>query len=234
MRIEKLLLVLAIGIILLGGCAVPTAPLPSAEAPAPSATPPSIAPSPIVTEEKEAIPTQEEPLTPLASPAMEEMEQIVKVEAEGVILHYQAESLWGKDEFSTILQNRDSFSSNLVEKFNDDISKHGERGEYVANAYVEFNEEAKSTVLRCDIEGAVSKSESKYSATFFWLLRPLGLDFIDNDFEESEKGLFWEGLVNDVPTSVSVELPDIDGSIYEAWQHPVGHCHAHVWWEIAL
>ena len=175
-------------------------------------------------------------VTPAPTPtptAMEEMEQIVKAEAEGVILHYQAESLWGEDEFSTILQNRDGFSSNLVEKFTDDVSKHGERGEYVANAYVEFNEEGKSTVLRCDIEGAVSKSESKYSATFFWLLRPLGLDFIDNDFEESEKGLFWEGLVNDIPTSVSVELPAIGGSVYEAWQHPVGHCHAHVWWEIA-
>ena len=73
----------------------------------------------------------------------------------------------------------------------------------------------------------------KYSATFFWLLRPLGLDFIDSDFEESEKGLFWEGLVNGIPTSVSVDLPAIDRSVYEAWQHPVGHCHAHVWWEIA-
>jgi hypothetical protein len=175
-------------------------------------------------------------MTPAPTPtptAMEEMEQIVKVEAEGVILHHQAESLWGEDEFSTILQNRGGFSSNLVEKFTDDVSKHGERGEYVTNACVEFSEEGKSTVLRCDIEGAVRKSESKYSATFFWLLRPLGLDFIDNDFEESEKGLFWEGLVNDIPTSVSVELPAIGGSVYEAWQHPVGHCHAHVWWEIA-
>jgi hypothetical protein len=232
MRIKKLLLVLAIGVILLGGCAVPTAPLPPAEAPTPSTPPPSIEPSPVVTEEKEATPTQEEPLTPPASTAMEEMEQIVRVEAEGVILHYQAESLWGTDEFSAILQNRDGFSSNLVEKFIDDVSKHGERGEHVANAYVEFNEEAKSIVLRSDIEGAVSKSENKYSATFFWLLRPLGLDFIDNDFEESGKGLFWEGIVNDVPTSVSVELPAIGGSAYEAWQHPVGHCHAHVWWEI--
>jgi len=155
-------------------------------------------------------------VTPAPTPtptAMEETEQIVKVEAEGVILHYQAESLWSEDEFSTILQNGDGFSSDLIEKFTDDVSKHGERGEYVANAYVEFNEKRKSTVLRCDIEGAVRKSEIKYSATFFWLLRPLGLDFIDNDFEESEKGLFWEGLVNGIPTSVSVDLPAIDSSV---------------------
>jgi len=172
MRIKKILLVLAIGVILLGGCAVPTAPLPPAEAPTPNAPPPSIEPSPVVTEEKEATPTQEEPLTPPASTAMEEMEQIVKVEAEGVILHYQAESRWSEDEFSNILKNRDGFRSDQIRKFTDDVSKHGERGEYVANAYVEFNEERKSTVLRCDIESAVRKSEIKYSATFFWLLRP--------------------------------------------------------------
>jgi hypothetical protein len=173
-------------------------------------------------------------VTPAPTPtAVEEVEQIVKVEAEGVILHYQAESLWSEDEFSTILQNRDGFSSELIAKFTDDVSEHGERGEYVSNAYVKFSEERKSTVLRCDIEGAVRKSESEYSATFFWLLRPLGLDFIDSDFAESEKGLFWEGLVNGIPTSVSVELPTIDSSVYEAWQHPIGHCHAHVWWEVA-
>jgi hypothetical protein len=175
-------------------------------------------------------------VTPAPTPmptAMEEIEQIVKVEAEGVTLHYQAESRWSEDEFSNILQNSDGFRSDLIGKFTDDVSKHGERGEYVANAYVEFNEERKSTVLRCDIESAVRKSEMKYSATFFWLLRPLGLDFINSDFEESEKGLFWEGLVNGIPTSVSVDLPAIDSSVYEAWQHPVGHCHAHVWWEIA-
>jgi hypothetical protein len=175
-------------------------------------------------------------VTPAPTPmptAMEEIEQIVKVEAEGVILHYQAESRWSDYEFSNILQNRDGFRSDLIGKFTDDVLKHGERGEYVANAYVEFNEERKSTVLRCDIESAVRKSEIKYSATFFWLLRPLGLDFIERDFEESEKGLFWEGLVNGIPTSVSVDLPAINSAVYEAWQHPVGHCHAHVWWEIA-
>jgi len=232
MRTKKLFPVLAISVILLGGCAVPTAPLSPAEEPTSSA-PGSIEPSPAVTEEEEAIPAQEETLTPLILTAMEETGRIVKVEAEGVILHYQAESTWSQDEFSAILRNRDVFSSDLIEKFIDDISKHGERGEHVANAYVEFNEEGKSTVLRCDIEGAVRENENKYSATFFWLLRPLGLDFIDNDFKESEKGLFWEGLANGIPTSVSVELPAVDGSIYEAWEHPVGHCHAHVWWEIA-
>jgi len=83
-------------------------------------------------------------------------------------------------------------------------------------------------VLRCDIEGAVSKSGNSYQSTFGWLLGPLGLDLIKDDFEESEEGLFWEGVVNSIPTTFTVELPVIDGAIYKAWAHSIGHCHAHI------
>jgi len=62
-----------------------------------------------------------------------------------------------------------------------------------------------------------------------WLLRPLGLDFIDNDFSESKDELFWGGLVDNVSTTVKIMLPPKD-SVYSAWHHPNGHCHAHVWW----
>jgi len=169
-----------------------------------------------------AVPAATPTPTPTPTPtAMKETERIVKVEAEGIILHYQGESLWSQDEFSTILQNRDSFNSNLIEKFIEDVSEHGEREEHVANALVEFNEYRKSTILRCDIEGAVRKSGTRYNATFFWLLRPLGLDFIDSSFEKSERGLFWEGLVNSTPTTITITLPA-----------SIGHCHAHVWWEL--
>jgi len=150
--------------------------------------------------------------------AIGKLERIVVVEAEGVTLRYQGESLWGTDEFSAILQNRDDFSSNLIEEFIDDVSKHGERGEHITNAYVEFDENRKSTILRCDIVGAVRKSGTRYNATFFWLLRPLGLDFIDSSFEEPDKGLFGEGLVNSTPTTITITLPA-----------SIGHCHAHVW-----
>jgi hypothetical protein len=158
---------------------------------------------------------------------------IVRVETEGVVVHYQNESYWEEGQYSIILQNRAKFSSDLIAKFVEDVSRHGEKCEDVANTNVEFNEEERSTILKCDIHGAISRTGNSYHATFFWLLRPLGLDFIDNHFEESERGLFWQGSVDGVPTTITVELPTIDGFIYKAWEHPVGHCHAHVWWEIA-
>ena len=169
-----------------------------------------------------AQPTAVAPVSPWTPTAMAEEERMVKVEAEGVTLYYQAESIWNEGEFSTILQNRDSFTYDLIRKFTDDVSKQGDREERVANACVRLNEDRKSTIFTCDIEGAVRKNGSRYNATFFWLLRPLGLDFIDDDFEESEKGLFWEGSINGIPTSIAITLPA-----------SIGHCHAHVWWELS-
>lgn len=165
-------------------------------------------------------------------PIAGEIERMVEVEAEGVLLHYQAKSFWSADEFSTILRDKDQFSSKLMAKFSDDLSGHGEGNEHATNAKVNFNENEKSTILSCDIHDAVWKSDDSYHATFFWLLGPLGLDFINDNFQESEEGLFWEGVVEDVATTVAVKLPAIDGFAYEAWNHPIGHCHAHVWWEM--
>jgi hypothetical protein len=157
---------------------------------------------------------------------------IVNVETEGVVLHYQNESYWEEGQYSVILQDKAKFSSDLIAKFVEDVSTHGEKCEEVANANIEINQGEMSTILKCDIHGAISKTGNNYHATFFWLLGLLRLDFIDDHFEESEKGLFWQGSVNGIPTTITVELPTINGFVYKAWEHPIGHCHAHVWWEI--
>lgn len=150
----------------------------------------------------------------------------IKVEAEGVILHYREEFFGSDAQFSEILQNRNEFESNLTEQFNESLSTYGK---HIDNVNVEFNETKKSTILKCDVHDAVSKSGNDYYATFEWLLEPLGLDFIDSGFEESKNGLSWEGAVNDIPTTISIQLPPRD-SVYAAWHHPNGHCHAHAWW----
>lgn len=152
----------------------------------------------------------------------------IRVEAEGIVLHYENESLWDEDQFSWILEHKTEFRSELIEQFNESLSTYGERGEYAVDANVEFNETRKSTILKCDVLGAVSKSGSRYHATFRWLLRPLGLDFIDNGFEHPENGLYWEGSISGVPTTITLSFP----VSVPAWGQPNGHCHAHVWWVV--
>jgi len=168
-------------------------------------------------------------LAPTLPTSADQIKRVILVEAEGTVVHYQGESFWAEAEFSRILEAKDEFSSDIIAEFEADLSKYSQQA---INANVEFNEDRESTILRCDIRGAISKGDSSYYAVFSWLLKPLGLDFIDNDFEESEKGLFWEGSANGIPTVVTVELPVIHGSVYEAWAHPIGHCHAHAWWKL--
>jgi len=174
-------------------------------------------------------PPESTPTPPTEFTTLVEKESIIKVEAHGIVIHYQRQSFWDEAELTTILQHEDDFSANVIDRFMDDLSQYDERA---VNTSVEFNEAAKATILSCDIQGAISKRDNEYYAVFPWLLRPLGLDFIDSNFRESEKGLTWEGLVNGVPTTVTVELPSIDDIVYKAWEHPVGHCHAHAWWEL--
>jgi hypothetical protein len=94
---------------------------------------------------------------------------------------------------------------------------------------MEFDEAKESTILRCEIRDAVSKSGNRYTARFQWLLEPLGLDFIDDHFKEHKDGLSWEGKVNGVPTTIIIKAPPRE-TPYKAWHYPNGHCHAHLWW----
>lgn len=124
------------------------------------------------------------------SQLMSPLKENISVRVEGTVLRYQRESFWSKDALLRILDKKRDFESNQIKNFKDDLFKYGERGEYATGLDVEFNKVANSTILRCDVLGVVSKTGNSYQATFMWLLRPLGLDFINNKFSESKNGLF--------------------------------------------
>ncbi len=79
------------------------------------------------------------------------------------------------------------------------------------------------------VSGKVWLSGNEKYADFLWLLTPLGLDFIENHFNETNHGLYWVGTLNNVSTEINVLLPK-QATVYKAWGNTVGHCHGHVWW----
>lgn len=162
---------------------------------------------------------------PAPSPRLEEnaAKRAIRIEVEEVTLHYQETKAWSENYFSKIMENQSGFRSSQINQFNKTYKVSEE------NFEVMFNEEQKSTLLKCDVSGKISKSGGSYTATFLWFLDPLGLDFIDDNFDESNTSLSWNGTLNGVSTTIVIDLPP-QGSIYEAWSHPVGHCHGHVWW----
>ena len=140
-------------------------------------------------------------------------------EEDGMI--YQGQCFWFAEEFSGL--SEDDLMELFQEKYDVDARDFN----------FTFNETDHSAVIECHVYGQVSKSGNNYRANFSWLLTPLGLDFIADNFSESKAGLSWEGTVDGVPTTIRIECPAQD-LVYKAWQQPVGHCHAHTWWPASI
>jgi len=147
-----------------------------------------------------------------------EIQQVVEVEVSGLVCHYRCQSFWGEAEFSDYFANQAQFKADFKQDFEEGLTR-SDRPVSASGYSFSFDRASQSTVSRCDVRGAITKGDNEYRATFFWLLKPLGLDFIDDDFQESETGLSWEGCINNVPTTITLKFPK-----------PIGHCHAHVWW----
>jgi len=157
-----------------------------------------------------------------------EIKRVIEVEADGLTCHYLCQSFWAEEAFSAHLANQAQFKADFKQNFEQGLAQW----DVSASEYnFSFDSATRSTAARCDIHDATSlRAGGEYYAQFEWLLRPLGLDFIDDNFQESETGLSWQGSINGIPTTVTVKLPTINHCVYKAWEHPIGHCHAHAWW----
>jgi hypothetical protein len=156
-----------------------------------------------------------------------EIKRVIEVEVDELTCHYLCQSFWTEDAFSTHLADQAQFKLNFQQDFEQGLAQWN----ITASDYsFSFDSATWSTIALCDISNAITLSGDEYRARFEWILTPLGLDFIDDNFTESERGLSWQGSINDMPTTITVKLPTIDNIVYEAWAEPIGHCHAHAWW----
>ena len=150
-------------------------------------------------------------------PAGQELRRVIQVEVADQRLLYQCQSFWSAEQFPEISEG------DLKARFK--VNYDVDAKEFAFS----FEPASYSTLTRCSIYGAITRSGSKYTADLLWLLKPYELDFIDDDFEESKTGLSWQGMANSMPMSIEVRCPPQE-CIYGAWQEPVGHCHGHIWW----
>jgi len=141
-------------------------------------------------------------------------------------LIYQRQIFWSQEEFSKICTDKTGFEND----FEAEITALSKKYRITTGEFeFSFAQETYSTIAGCRIDGAISNSGDGCRGRFGWLLEPLGLDFINDNFEESKTGLSWEGIINSTPITIEVECPPQD-RVYEAWQDTVGHCHQHIWW----
>ncbi len=156
-----------------------------------------------------------------------EVENRITAEVKDSTCHYKQERVWSEKEFQQILGDEEGFKERMVDDFKE---AHEPYGIVIKNCYIHLDKDNRITTLECDVEGFVYKSDDSYTAEFDWLIRPLGLDFIDNKFNETKDSLSWSGVINGTKTSILIRLPPMNKT-YAAWGQPNGHCHAHVWWK---
>jgi len=70
----------------------------------------------------------------------------------------------------------------------------------------------------CIVTGCTLATTEGYYAGMSCLIRPLGLDFVDDHFQETTRSLEWTEKINNTETNMIVNLPSQNTS-YEAWQH---------------
>ena len=176
------LLLMAVLLATLGGCAAP-AEVPPAEVP----------------------PAEEEG----------EIKRVVEVKAEGLTLHYLRQSFWGEERFSNYSANQAQFKADFKEQFEQELAvSHASASGYSFS----FDSATQSTLIRCDIHDAISKSGNRYTARFEWLELPKGFDLLNFD-KISDDELKGETEINGIPVTLTLSFPA-----------PIGNCHWHAWW----
>lgn len=162
----------------------------------------------------------------------------IEVIVSGLTVMYRIETTWDKEGFADQLNSYMCDPAGYLTSLLSSVaSKWPAYGVTASDWEVELSTSCTGTtkeikwriVLHGQVHGAVSVSGNRYLAHFQWLLTPLGLDFIDSHFVEREDGLFWQGELSGVPTTITVRVPACPVPYY-AWHEPNGHCHAHVWW----
>ncbi len=146
---------------------------------------------------------------------LRETEAFIDVKAEGMILHYQNTSFWDEERFSEILNGYGvQFKRGAIERFNESLLKYGL---YATGCEIKLDRPERSTLLKCDVCDAVSKSGNRYTAEFEWLLQPFELNLFD--FNESDRELLCVTVLDSTATTFTLRFPA-----------SIGHCYYHVWW----
>jgi hypothetical protein len=72
-------------------------------------------------------------------------ERMIRIDAEGDVLHYQETLLWDEEKFLEILEDKSSFYNNQVAEFKKTYEVDAD------NFEIKFIQDRNSTILSCDI-----------------------------------------------------------------------------------
>jgi len=138
------------------------------------------------------------------------LNNVLKIEAEKEILHYEKESFWDDKSFSDILSSENEFKSEEIKLFKEKLEGHNLQ---VINPEIQIDNSKRSTVLICDLKGSMYSTDSY---DFHWLLGDLPFDLYQ--FNQLKKELIYKGKFNGIPETIKL-----------IFHFNLAHCHEHIW-----
>jgi len=162
---------------------------------------------------------------PFSPQAIKANKWVIDTRIEGDNIICEITIYYNDTVFKSILDNWTEYKSSLEAN----ISNFKEPGTSIGSLQINYLENSSSIHVYFKVYGAVTSYNGECRATFIWLLKPLGLDFIGSGFQEYNDRLTWSGKIRGVEYSITILLPK-QNATYAAWGDRVGHCHGHVWW----
>jgi len=156
---------------------------------------------------------------------IEGISRIIDARIEGDKILFKMTIYYNVTVFNIIINNWDQYTHIITSE----LSMFMTRSISIKNLDIKYNDITFSVIITFDVYNAISRYGNECAARFTWLLRPLDLDLIYNDFKGYNNRLVWFGELNGVYYEVSILLP-MQGKPYSKWSHPAGFSYVNVWW----
>lgn len=156
-------------------------------------------------------------------PKEEAISRSFRIMVRGEIIHYKETYTWSENNYLNIIENKTGFRTIQVQHFED---KYDIEPKFHETKFIKSD---MSTLFECEIREKVTENEGKYTANLSWLLNPYGLNFVENEFEETKTELKWHGELDQISTGIIIDLPPQENK-YSEWGEPAGYNHSTIWW----
>ncbi|MFP4005786.1 MAG: hypothetical protein ACLFUR_03585 [Candidatus Hadarchaeia archaeon] len=147
----------------------------------------------------------------------------LRIEVTGEVMYYRETYIWSENDYVNIKDKREEFEELQKDLFKDKYDIEPEFTE------IRFFDTDRSTLFQCEVWDKVGEEENVYVGNFDWFLNPLGLNFVDNEFEETNANLIWNNELDEISTGIVLDLPP-ENATYEIGGDSFGHGATKVWW----
>ena len=132
------------------------------------------------------------PIKEMPLSEIKEIRRTIEVRIKDDIIFFKMTIYYNASAFNVIIDNWSQYTHSIV----NDVSRFMEKPVNAKNLDIKFQNITFSVIVTFKVYNAISRYGNECSASFTWLLNPLNLNLIYNDFKGYNNRIVWYGEVN--------------------------------------